>query len=513
MNLEVVSEETKQDKWFDTLHLQKDLKSKSVSGGMSTMGAQIVSFLMNMAQTTLLARLLTPDDFGLVAMVTAITGFATIFKDFGLSAAVIQKENLQQSDVSAAFWLNVFVCLGISLVIALLAPLMVYIYNEERVFSITLVLAVSVFITGLSIQHSALMKRQMLLKSLSLVQLMSVAGSILTGVVLAWFGFGYWAIIISNVVFALLLTIALWITCDWRPSFTFSREKARAFLRFGAGVTGFDVVNHFSRNMDNFIIGRYVGSGALGIYSNAYKILMLPITQLRNPLNGVALPALSSLTNDKVKYASFFSRYLFLLAFLSMPIIMYSALFADELILILLGDQWVESAYIFKILAAAAFIQTVFSTQGLILITTGKVKKYFYTGLINAIFTVTGFAIGVQWGIAGVAMSYVVVIYIIFLPMMYYSLQDSPVSIALFMKEISLPLLFSVLSGCAMFYFRHLTDQFAIELPALIMCAAGFVVGAAVYFILWFITPASKAKLMQVISLGTGLISKKLVKK
>lgn len=504
MSLEAVSEEIKEDKWFHTGHLQGDLKARSVKGGVSTMVAQIISFVMTVAQTTIMARLLVPEDFGLIAMVSSITGFITIFKDLGLSSAVIQKEKLTQSEVSSVFWVNLLISFVIALVVVLLSPAIVYFYQEERLLHITLVFALNIFIIGLSLQHNALMKRQMQFNSLALIQLGAVGLNIVAGIILAWLGFGYWALIIQGFVFSVLQTGALWILCDWRPDFAFKKSNVGSFLKFGAGLTGFDVVNHFARNMDNVLIGKFVGSVALGLYSKAYQLLMLPITQLRNPLNSVALPALSSLQNDDAKFRNFYTRYLFILAFFSMPVVIYLGIFAEDLILIVLGEQWVEAGFIFQILAIAAFIQPVASTPGIILITTGRVKRYFNIGVVNAVCTVTGFAIGVfMGGVKGVAISQAVVVYTLFIPALYYNLYKTPVSVALFLKEISLPFIFSLISGVAMLVYAYYVKQLNLQMPSIVYCACGFFVGAVIYIGFMNIFTAGRRKFMQILDVGS----------
>jgi PST family polysaccharide transporter len=503
MNTAVVKLE---NKWFDTNHLKTDLKNRSIKGGFSTIVGQMFSFLLSIASTIIMARLLLPGDYGLVAMVTAVTGFVAIFNDLGLSAAVIQRPEINQQQVSAVFWINIGISFAIAVIIAILAPLLVHFYTEPRLLNITLVFAASIFISGLSIQHNALMKRQMRFKQLSVIQIGSAAGSLLVGLYMAWAGFGYWSIIATTVLNAAFSSIALWIVCDWRPGLFIKADKVNSFLKFGAGMTGFDLVNYFSRNMDNVLIGKFVGSAALGFYSKAYQLLMLPITQLRNPLNAVALPVLSSLNNDPDKYRSFFKRYLFTLAFFCMPLVMYSAIFSDELIGVVLGKQWAPAAVIFQLLAIASFIQPVASTQGLVLITTGKSRRYFLIGLVNSTIVVAGFYIGVQWGVKGVAISYAVVMYAGFIPFLYLSLKGSPMTVPLFLKEIAFPILFSLISGLAMFLFR----KSCIHLSPILLCSFGLMIGGACYLLPWFINPNSKGRIHQIVEMISSVRNKKL---
>lgn len=492
------------EKWFSTSHLKNDIKSQSIKGGFSTVSGQLISFVLSVSSTILLARLLSPDDYGLVAMVTAVTGFVMVFQDFGLSAAIIQKEKVDQSQVSAVFWVNILISLAITLTVSVLAPFLVRFYNEDRLFYITIIYAVTILFAGLSLQHSALMKRQMRFKILSYIQVGSTALSLLIGIIMALIGFGYWALVASNVLIPLFSSIALWIMCDWRPNFSFKLSKSKEFLKFGAGITGFDLINYFSRNADKVLIGKFIGSEPLGLYTKSYQLLMLPITQLRNPLNAVALPALSTLQQEHEKYKSFFKRYLFTLAFFSMPLVITLAIFSDELVLILLGSQWEGAAYIFTLLAISGFIQPVASACGLVLISTGKSKKYFIYGLVNAVFVILSFSIGVQWGIEGVAISYAIINYVLLLPTLFYCFHDSPISVSLFFNEILLPFLFSIASGMAMIIFK----LYCHELPNFILLLLGALIGTAIYLGLYYIFPRGKDRLNQIAEISTLILGR-----
>lgn len=499
-----LKEVNKYDNWFSIDHLKDDLKSRSVRGGFSTVTGQVFSFVLNTLSTVVMARLLLPADFGLVAMVTAVTGFVTIFKDLGLSSAIMQRSEINQKQVSAVFWINVLISFGVGLLVACITPFMVSFYNEPRLASITLVFALSIFITGLSIQHNALMQRQMRFFSLSLIQLGSTLLSLIIGIMLAVLGCGYWSIVAISVSSPLISSVALWIACDWRPSF-YKRDNVSSFLKFGAGIAGFDLINYFSRNADNVLIGKYIGSVALGLYSKAYQLLMLPINQLKNPLTSVALPVLSSLQNDPAKYTSFYTRYLFVLAFFSMPIVMFMGIFAEEIIRIILGDKWTGAAYIFQLLAITGFIQPIASTQGLVLITTGRTNRYFYLGVFNAFFTVLGFIIGIKWGIAGVAISQAIVLYCLFFPLLYLNFHRSPIRPKAFLTQIVLPFVFSLISGTAM-YLMKIQMQ---SLNIIIMVFLGFLSGLIVYLLLWMVSVHGRNKLKELAEIFTLLLKKK----
>jgi O-antigen/teichoic acid export membrane protein len=497
-----IAENNPEDKWFDTLHLKEGLKDRSIKGGTSTVSGQVASFILTTLSTIVLARLLLPQDYGLVAMVSVVTGFITLFKDLGLTSAIIQKDELTQSEVSSVFWANLLISLIVASVLALLSSIIASFYHEKRLLGITLIYAVDIFIVGISLQHNALMKRQMKFNALAFVQLLAVVISILTSVLLAWLGFGYWSLVFQVVTYSITQTVSLWVLCDWRPKFVFKASDANSILKFGAGVAGFDIVNHFSRNMDNVLVGKFSGSAALGLYSKAYSLLMLPIVQIRNPLNSVALPALSSLQKDEPKFRDFYARYLFILAFFSMPVVVFLGVFANELITIILGKQWIAAGPLFQILAIAAFIQPVIGSTGLILITTGKVKRYFNIGLMNTAFQVIGFVIGVvMGGVKGVAISQAVVVYIYFLPVLYYNLHKTPITVPLFLKEIMYPVLFSLISGAVMVAYSYYVVYSNLKINPILYCGFGLVLGALSYFGLMSILPESRKKTLQVLDM------------
>ena len=487
----------KYTKWFNTHHLTGDIKRKSVKGGINTVFSQLLSFGMTMASTSVMARLIAPESYGLVAMVSAFTGFVLIFKDLGFTSAVIQRSVISQKQISTLFWLNLAISLVISLIVAAIGPFLVTFYNEPRLLNITFAIAGTIFLTGSVLQHGALMKRQMRFKRLSAVHITATAVSIVTGIVMALLKFDYWALVGSSMAYSVVYTVLLWVLCDWRPDFVFQFSRVKSIMRFGAGITGFDVVNYFSRNADNMLVGRYFGSSILGLYSKSYQLLMLPITQLRDPLNAVALPALSSLKMQHEKYREFYARYNFILAFFSMPLVVFLLVFSKEVVELILGKQWLEASYIFQMLAVTALIQPVAGTKGVVMITMGYVRRYFFWGIANAVITVAAFVLGMQWGINGMVIAYAVVNYAILVPSLIFCLKGSPVSVALFFREIALPFELSVFVGGVCFLFKQ---EFSNLGPIWLLCV-GFVLGAGCYLIPWTFTRYTREKLKQVMEM------------
>ena len=236
-----MSEESLQNNFFDTEYLKTDLKGRSVRGGAVTMAAQGVTFFIRMGSTMVLARLLTPQDFGLIAMVTAVTGFVVMFKDMGLSMATVQKAEINHGQISTLFWINVVLSLGVMLVTAALAPAIAWFYGEPRLTWITLALAGAFVFGGLTVQHQALLRRSMRFGTLALIGIIGMLVGIVAAIIAAWYGAGYWALVIMQLSGAIAGAIAVWVACGWRPSLPVRCSGVREMLAFGGNLTGFNI--------------------------------------------------------------------------------------------------------------------------------------------------------------------------------------------------------------------------------------------------------------------------------
>lgn len=498
----------KYERWFRRDHLKKNLKDQSVKGGATTVGAQVINFLFSMASTVVLARLLLPTDFGLVAMVTAVTGFVLMFTNLGLGHAIVQRENINQDEVSQIFWLNMLIGLGLAILIVALAPLLVYFYDEPRLFGITLAYAVVAILGGLTTQHTALMRRQMKLKQLAAIKVWTTALSVMTGIAMALMGMGYWAIVgvaASNVLYNVIFK---WIKCDWRPDGMKITKDINEYVGFGANLSGFTFVNYFSRNLDNVLIGKYIGSAVLGLYTKAYQLLMLPITQLRDPLNGVVIPGLSSLTNEPKRFRNYYRKYLFMLSFFSMPMVVFLGVCAYPVILLVLGEQWVEASEYFQLLAIVGFIQAATSTTGVVLISLGHTRRFLYIGIWKAAFTALCFVVGIQWGIRGLLIGYIVASYLPLMLLLWHSFNKTPIAITDFFKETAYPALYSILAGLASYLFYHNLENLNIY----VLLVTTLMVHSVVYMLLWRLNPLTREKLKEVTSVGGDMMKGALKK-
>lgn len=413
---------------FDSSQLSKDLAGKSVRSGMATMSSQAVSFILQIVSTVILARLLSPADFGLIGMVSVVVNFAAMFKDAGLSMATVQKDNINHGQISTLFWINVTISLFLGLSIFVCSPLVAWFYGKLELTAVAAVLSFSFVLSGLGLQHTALLRRHMYFGSLAIVQITTQVISLAVTILLAIYGYRYWALVGGSITTAFFNTILSFYFCPWIPGRIRKRAGVRDMLQFGGHLTGFDLINYFTRNADNILIGKFIGVDALGLYAKAYQIIYMPLTKIRNPINSVAIPVLSSLKDDPECLRRYYGKIVFVLALFSMPLMAFCAMFSKEVILLIFGKQWLGMTQVFRLLAIAGFIQPVTGTRGALLIAYGQSKVYLTLGIITAVVSVVGFCVGIFWGITGMAASFVVVVYAIQFPMFSIAFKYTPCS-------------------------------------------------------------------------------------
>jgi PST family polysaccharide transporter len=421
---------------FDSGHFKDDLGRKSVRGGVTTMTAQGLHFVLQLVRTIVLARLLTPADYGLVGMVLIIISFATLFRDAGLSMATVQKENISHEQISTLFWVNTLIGTGLSLAILAGAPCVSWFYGRRELTAITAVLAVSFIPCGMTIQHMALLRRHLRFGTLAVIKIGTYTADLIVTILLALAGLRYWALVAGALVTEGTAALLAFCFCPWVPGRLRRGTGVRGMLKFGGHMTSANVVNFLSSNLAVVLIGRFMGAAATGIYGRAYQLFLLPISQVADPVADVAMPVLSSLTGQPERYPKYYQQLLNALASMTIPLAVYCALEADFLVRVFLGQQWLESIPVFQVLALAGLIQPVTGTLGLIALSFGLSARYFYWSVFNCLLFVPAFLVGIKFGVIGMAVAYTAVSYAQVLPSIFYYCRGTPVTPALFLRTL-----------------------------------------------------------------------------
>jgi O-antigen/teichoic acid export membrane protein len=433
-----------QEQLLDTLsteHLQADLKGRSVRGGLLTLSSQSAQFIIQSVSTVVLARLLTPADFGLVAMVTAVTGLAVSFADLGLSEATIQCQEVSYDQVSTLFWVNVAIGFTLMLLTAALAPGLAWFYKEPRLKEITLVLSVTFLIGGLKVQHDALLRRQMRFTSLAIRDVASYAVAVSVAVIMAWRGAGYWALVGFPVALSLTRMTLSWLMVRWIPGLPRFDARVGPMIVFGGHVATSYVIYNVNRSADSVLIGWYWGAGPLGLYSRAYNLLMLPVRQLSAPIGSVLIPAFSRLQHDPERFARYYLRAINLVMWMSAPIFGFLFVAAEPVIVLILGNKWRGAAPVFQILAISAWGQLLLDSTIWSFVSRGKSERLLRLLLFISPIMVGSFAIGLPFGIKWVALSGSVVLLAILPWILKFTFNGTKLSLRRLGRAVLYPIL------------------------------------------------------------------------
>jgi O-antigen/teichoic acid export membrane protein len=428
---------------FRTDHLDDDLGGRSMRGGAVTLTVQILKFLISTASTIVVARLLSPQDYGLVGMVVVLISFLGLFQYLGLPAATVKWKELNHAQVSTLFWVNVALSTVIMLAVLGSAPLLAWFYNEPRLIRIASGYAVVIFLTGISIQHMAILTRQMRFGTIAAIDIGAVSIGLCAALLAAWYGAGYWALVINQLVFAVATIAGVWTACRWRPGLPVRGSGVRSMLRYGGNLTGYSFTTFFAQNMDNALIGKFWGAYQLGIYSRAYQMMVMPLGQINTPLAAVAVPALSRLVDSPERYRAAYLRILEKIAMLTMPGVVFMIVTSNWLILLLLGPQWRDAGRIFMLLGMAAIIQPVSRTGLWLFITQGRSREMFKWGFIGSSIAVVSIVAGLPWGATGVAASYGITDLCLTTPLLFWYIgRKGPVSMRDVTRTIA-PIIFA----------------------------------------------------------------------
>lgn len=459
-----------ENRHFRTDHLQGDLAGRSARGGAVTMTAQGFKFVFSMMATIVLARLLSPEDYGLIGMVAILINFVSMFQYLGLSTATVKWSELNHQQVSTLFWVNMLLSAAIMLITIASGPLLAWFYKEPRLIGITAGYGVTILFAGLAIQHEAILTRQMRFTSIAVIEVLAIVSGFLSAIVAAWHGAGYWSLVLNQLVMTVVIVVGVWSVCRWRPGLPTRAAGVRSMLSYGSNLAGFNFMTYFARNLDNALIGKFWGPYQLGMYSRAYQMLLMPMQQINAPLAAVAVPALSRLADSPERYRTAYLKILEKIAMITMPGVVFMIATSDWLVLFVLGPQWSGAGCIFMLLGVAAIIQPVTRTVLWLFTTQGRSREIFRWGVISAAIAVVSIVAGLPWGATGVAASYAVTDLCVVTPLLFWYVgRKGPVRAADFYRTIAPAVCASifalvVLIGCRQWLdtFSHLATRLSI---------------------------------------------------
>jgi polysaccharide transporter, PST family len=398
-----------------------ELRQLAVRGAAATISASGMALAAQVISTVILARLLTPADFGVVTMVTTVSLLLSSFGLNGFSEAVIQFEQIDHNTASNLFWLNSGAGLVLSIAFAAAGSLLARFYRNPLVANVAIGLSVGIVISATSVIHLALLKRAIRFTGISINDVVGRALNAAVAILLALRGWGYWALVAGIVAQQLSVTVGAWWLCRWIPSLPRRTGKTGAMVRFAAKVYGQYCLLYSTQNTDNLLVGWRFNAVALGFYKKAYDLFTLTAAQLTAPLNNVALAALSRMNQDYLRLRRYLANSLGMIAFAGMAMSAALTLVGRDVVRLVLGPQWSESGRIFEIFGPGIGVMLLCSTVGWIHLSIGKPGRWFRWTLVQLAFTVSLFAAALPWGPSGIAAAWSISYWALLIPGFWYA--------------------------------------------------------------------------------------------
>ncbi len=464
----------------------KDLKQKTLRGGVARLCTVGLSFLLGIFSVTILARLLDPKDFGLVGMVTAFTGILGLFRDFGLSAASVQRETVTDEQISTLFWINLAVGAILAILTFAMAPVIAAFYHEPRLLGVTAVLALGFLFNSAGVQHGAMLQREMRFTAMSVINTVGLFLGTAIAIVGALAGYGYWSLVAMTVAGPAITTIGFWLVTSWIPGLPRRRQGIRSMMHFGGTVTVHGLLIYIATNFEKVLLGRYWGANAIGVYGRAYRLNNIPTDNLNSTAGEVAFSALSRLQNEPVRLKSYFLKGYSLIVSLTLPITIASALFARDIIFTLLGPKWKDAVPIFRLLAPTMLVFAVVNPLSWLLFSIGKVGRLLKMSLVITPILIGAYLLALPYGPKGVAFAYSLLMVLWIFPAIAWGLHGTVISFWDMLLSVKWPLASSIVAAGLAFAIQLLCGQGMSTLQRLILEATSML--AAYLGMLLFVT-------------------------
>ncbi len=443
-----------------------ELRRLAVKGAGATVLSSALSLGVQIIATVVLARLLTPQDFGLVTMVTT---FSLLLVNFGLNGfteAVVQREEINHFLASNIFWINLGAGVLLTLLFAVSGSLLARFYGTPKVLPVAVGISATILVTSTSVLHLALLKRAMRFSTLSVNDIVARAVAVGVSILMGWRGWGYWALVAGAIAQPLSQAIGAWTMCRWVPGFPRRVEGTASVVRFALDIYGRFSVNYFARNMDNILVGWRFSAPALGFYKKAYDLFALSAAQLVSPLTSVAVAALSRLNRDSAQYRRYLLNSIAVMAFVGMGLGADLTLVGKDVIRLLLGPGWDEAGRIFTFFGPGIGIMLVYGTHGWIHLSIGRADRWFRWGLVE--FAVTGilFLLALPLGPVGIAIAWTASFWLLTVPGFWYAGKPFNLGVEPILTVVWRYLVASLLAGLGTFLMVRSIPTFSAVSPA-----------------------------------------------
>src|SRR5713226_2435345 len=384
------------------------LREHVLSGLKWSVAIVVANQLSRILTSLVLVRLLAPHDYGLAGMALIFSSLVLALSDLGLGAGLVQRPSITEVDRSTVFWTSVVFGLFLSGVGIALSGFVADFFHEPRVRPLFMAVSASFIFPALQTTPASLLQRAMNFRAITIRSISATVGASIVGITGAALGWGAWALIASQLTLGFLSTILLWLTARWKPRLTYSRRSLRELGGFGLTLSGARFLDYLQGNADNILIGRFLGSGALGLYSVAYNVILLPVYRLFIPVGETLFPALSRIQDDRQRMARVWLRVVRVIGAIVAPCMLGLVVVAPDFVVVVLGQRWSGCVRVVQILAVVTLMMGFSAVGERTLLALGRARVIFRISTLRTGLAVAAFTAGLHWGIVGVAAFYAV---------------------------------------------------------------------------------------------------------
>lgn len=436
------------------------LKQRVLKGVSWNIIDQIARQIISLIVTAILARILNPDDYGLVALSAIFIGFISLFENLSAGVAVIQKSDIDTNYISTVFWTSAITGVVLTIILCATAPLVASYYNKPILTYIIIISSLNFIVNSVYSTHKSLIAKKLEFHKIAAINVGLGLITAIASLILAVLGFGVWSLVYAGVIANLFIIPLVWHLEKWRPRLLFDVNSFRDLFGCSSYVLSFNMVIYLARNFDNLIIGKFLGAATLGLYSMAYTLMMKPIQQISWAITGVLFPAFSSIQDDIPRIRHAYLKVIRTISLVTFPMMMGLMMLSREVILVVMGPKWEGVVPPLQVLCFVGALQSVNTTTGSIFTSLRKVDLQFRVGIITSIGHIIGFMVGINWGIMGLVKAYLMTNVIFFFYSHYFANKIIQLPMKEFLYVMRLPAFNTVIMIIFISIWRYIDNAY-----------------------------------------------------
>lgn len=421
-----------------------DLGRKVIRSGIWLQSSKFLQFGSHIIVTSILARLLTPKDFGLIGIVTVFIFFVSIFTNISLGAAIIQKKDVSQIQLSTLYWLNFILGLITWAAVVGAAPFAARFYGNPELVKLLRIICINFLLTPIFGIHRRLMEKNLQFSTLSKINVISSVGSGLVGIGLAFLGFGVYSLVWQSISLNIFYLICINISNKWHPNFCWSWKKTKDMIYFSLKMKGSKLTSYFDNNIDFMVLSKLLSTQLFGYYSLAYRIIFFPVRRVTYTFTEILFPTFSKIQDDLKRIKTAYLKSIQIIAIFVFPVTITLALFAKPIVFLVLGEKWLPMADVILVISSIGALQAIDLVSVAIYPAINKLEISIKLGIFATVLTGIAAFIGSSHGLIGAAIAILIARIIIFIIRMIVLKIFIPFTYNELLKYLSGPILGSI---------------------------------------------------------------------